>query len=172
MNSRDPLDGIEDDKKEWLEALENVFENYGDQGVSFLLRSLSDWHDKNSSISPTKNLNTPYLNSIKVSEQPNYPGDLELEKRLENILRWNAMAMVLQGQDNGSGVGGHIATYASAATLMEVGFNHFFRKQSESYGGDLIIPQPHTSPGIYARSFIEGVLSEAQLKNFRRELKK
>ena len=172
MSSRDPLDGIEEDKKEWLEALENVFENYGDQGVSFLLRSLSDWHDKNSSSSPTKNLNTPYLNSIQISEQPNYPGDLELEKRIENILRWNAMAMVLQGQDNGSGVGGHIATYASAATLMEVGFNHFFRKQSESYGGDLIIPQPHTSPGIYARSFIEGVLSEAQLKNFRRELKK
>ena len=79
MSSRDPLDGIEEDKKEWLEALGNVFENYGDQGVSFLLRSLSDWHDKNSSISQTKNLNTPYLNSIQMSEQPNYPGDLELE---------------------------------------------------------------------------------------------
>ena len=171
MNSQDPLDGIEEDRKEWLEALENVFENYGDRGVSFLLRSLSGWHGKHSSISSTKNLNTPYLNSIQLSEQPIYPGDLKLEKRIENILRWNAMAMVLQAQDNGSGVGGHIATYASAATLMEVGFNHFFRKQSKTYGGDLIIPQPHTSPGIYARSFIEGILSEAQLKNFRRELK-
>ena len=134
--------------------------------MSFLLRSLSDWHDKNSSISPTKNLNTPYLNSIQISEQPNYPGDLELEKRIENILRWNAMAMVLQGQDNGSGVGGHIATYASAATLMEVGFNHFFRKQSESYGGDLIIPQPHTSPDLcpflYRRSFIRSPTEKFQ----------
>ena len=171
MNNQNPLDGIEEDKKEWLEALENIFENYGDRGVSFLLRSLSGRHGEHSSISSTKNLNTPYLNSIQLSEQPTYPGDLKLEKRIENILRWNAMAMVLQAQDNGSGVGGHIATYASAATLMEVGFNHFFRKQSKTYGGDLIIPQPHTSPGIYARSFIEGIFSEAQLKNFRRELK-
>jgi len=172
MNSPDPLQGIEEDKEEWLEALKNVFENYGDSGVSFLLDSLSEWQAKHSSLDANKSLNTPYLNSIPVSKQPSYPGNLELEKRLENILRWNAMAMVLQAQDNGSGVGGHIATYASAATLMEVGFNHFFRKRSKSYGGDLIIPQPHTSPGIYARSFVEGVLSEAQLKNFRRELKK
>ena len=172
MNSPDPLQGIEEDKEEWLEALKNVFENYGDSGVSFLLDSLSEWQVKHSSLDANKSLNTPYLNSIPVSKQPSYPGNLELEKRLENILRWNAMAMVLQAQDNGSGVGGHIATYASAATLMEVGFNHFFRKRSKSYGGDLIIPQPHTSPGIYARSFVEGVLSEAQLKNFRRELKK
>ena len=77
------------------------------------------------------------------------------------------MAMILQAQDSGSGVGGHIATYASAATMMEVGFNHFFRKRSKSYGGDLIIPQPHTSPGVYARSFIEGIFSEKQLTNFK-----
>ena len=172
MNSPDPLHGIEEDKEEWLEALKNVFENYGDSGVSFLLESLSEWQAKNSPYNSNKSLNTPYVNSIPLSRQPSYPGNLELEKRLENVLRWNAMAMVLQAQDNGSGVGGHIATYASAATLMEVGFNHFFRKRSRSYGGDLIIPQPHTSPGIYARSFIEGVLSETQLINFRRELKK
>ena len=172
MNSRDSLQGIEDDKEEWIEALKNVFENYGDSGVSFLLESLYEWQARHSPLNSNKTLNTPYVNSIPLLKQPSYPGNLELEKRLENILRWNAMAMVLQAQDNGSGVGGHIATYASAATLMEVGFNHFFRKRSKSYGGDLIIPQPHTSPGIYARSFIEGVLSEAQLINFRRELKK
>ena len=172
MNNRNPPDGIEQDREEWLEALENIFENYGERGVSYLLASLSDWHAKRSDINPQKVLNTPYVNSIPLSSQPSYPGNLELEIRIENILRWNAMAMILQAQDSGSGVGGHIATYASAATMMEVGFNHFFRKRSKSYGGDLIIPQPHTSPGVYARSFIEGIFSEKQLTNFRRELKK
>ena len=166
---QNPLD-IEEDKQEWLEAIENILENYGDEGVDQILRSLSFWRFRNTKKSDSATLNTPYLNTIPLSEQPAYPGDLKVEQRIENILRWNAMAMVLQAQDAESGVGGHIATYASAATMMEVGFNHFFRKKSDSYGGDLVIPQPHSSPGVYARSWIEGELSKEQLKNYRREL--
>ncbi|MBT8147575.1 MAG: pyruvate dehydrogenase (acetyl-transferring), homodimeric type, partial [Gammaproteobacteria bacterium] len=113
---------------------------------------------------------TPYLNSVPLSAQPAYPGDIDIEQRIENINRWNAMAMVLQQQDKGSGVGGHIATYGSAATLMEVGFNHFFRMEDESYGGDLVILQPHTAPGVYARAFLEDRLDQNTLQNYRREL--
>ena len=135
-----------------------------------ILASLGNWCVEQQLPVRVGNVNTPYLNSIPVSQQADYPGDLELEQCLENILRWNAMAMVLQGQDAGTGVGGHIATYASAATLMEDGFNHFFRNQSEGYGGDLVMLQPHTSASIYARSWPEGRLSTGQLENFRREL--
>ena len=105
-----------------------------------------------------------------MQKQPAYPGDIELEQRIEDIHRWNAMAMVLQAHDSGTGVGGHIATYASAATMMEVGFNHFFRNRSADYGGDIVNVQPHGAPGTYARAFLEGRLSEENLKNFRREL--
>lgn len=165
-----PTTGIEADISEWLEALGNIRDCYGDAGVRTLLDDLNDWsHNHDISLSKPS-FNSPYLNTIPPSSEPDYPGDIALEQSIENILRWNAMAMVLQGQDSGSGVGGHIATYASAATMMEVGFNHFFRKRSESYGGDLIIPQPHTSPGVYARSWLEGRLETTHLKNYRREL--
>jgi len=115
-------------------------------------------------------LNTPYRNTIHVSEQPNYPGDIQLEQRIENIVRWNAMAMVLQAYDNGSGVGGHIATYASAATFMEVMLNHFVRSRTDDYQGDMFNIQAHASPGIYARACLEGRLTLEELANFRREL--
>jgi pyruvate dehydrogenase E1 component len=115
-------------------------------------------------------LNTPYRNTIPPEKQPAYPGDIDLEKRIENIIRWNAMAMVLRANDAGTGVGGHIATYASAATMMEVGLNHVFRNRSEDYGGDIVNVQPHAAPGMYARAFLEGRLSRSQLENFRREL--
>ena len=162
--------GIETDKQEWLEAITNIHSYYGKEGVNEILNELRDWSYTNNIPLHQVQLNTPYLNSIPLSEQPSYPGDIELEKRIENINRWNAMAMVLQQQDCGSGVGGHIATYASAATLMEVGFNHFFRNSDENYGGDLVILQPHASPGVYARAYLEGRLNENQLKNYRREL--
>lgn len=161
---------IEQDKEEWREALANILEDYGDEGVNEILDCLDAWCAEKQLERPKAQVNSPYLNTIAVSDQPRYPGDTTVEQRLENILRWNAMAMVLQGQDSGTGVGGHIATYASAATMMEVGFNHFFRNKSESYGGDLVILQPHTSPGIYARSWLEGELTESQISNFRREL--
>ncbi len=170
MNKRLFPPGIEEDKQEWLEAIENIYDAYGTSGVNHILESLSSWRSQNQIKASSVAVNTPYLNTIPLSEQAAYPGDLELEQRIENILRWNAMAMVLQGQDSGAGVGGHIATYASAATMMEVGFNHFFRKQSESYGGDLVILQPHAAPGVYARSWLEGELEQNVLSNYRREL--
>ncbi len=93
-----------------------------------------------------------------------------MEKRIENILRWNAMAMVMQAYDDGHGVGGHIATYASAATTLETGFNHCFRAKSADYGGDMVLVQPHAAPGVYSRAYLEGRLSLQQIQNFRREL--
>lgn len=171
MNSKSvPQDGIEADIAEWLEALEDIQDCYGDAGVRTLLSELGGWGGQHNTPVSEQPFNTPYLNTIPASSEPDYPGDSDIEQSIENILRWNAMAMVLQGQDSGSGVGGHIATYASAATMMEVGFNHFFRKRSESYGGDLVIPQPHTSPGVYARSWLEGRFETKHLKNYRREL--
>lgn len=114
---------------------------------------------------------TPYINTISSSDQPEYPGDRELERLNKSIIRWNAMAMVVRANRESDGIGGHISTYASAATLYEVGFNHFFRPRSDSYGGDLLFIQGHAAPGIYARAFLEGRLSQNQLENFRRELK-
>jgi len=162
---------LAEDRQEWLQALANIYDLYGAEGVQSMLASLTQWSRERSLTGiSTVTVNTPYLNTIPLSQEPDYPGDINVEQRLENILRWNAMAMVLQGQDSGTGVGGHIATYASAATMMEVGFNHFFRQRSESYGGDLVILQPHAAPGVYARSWLEGRLSDEQLKNYRREL--
>ncbi len=161
---------LEADKKEWREAIEDVYANFGVEGVIAILQELDEWRSSSHIPGNENLLNTHYINTIPLGEQPPYPGNLKIEKRLENILRWNAMAMVLQGQDSGLGLGGHIATYASAATMMEVGFNHFFRKKSASYGGDLVILQPHAAPGVYVRSWLEGVLDENRVRNFRREL--
>jgi pyruvate dehydrogenase E1 component len=159
------------DRKEWIESLDSIYREFGEAGVRDILRALQN-HVLGRGIALSEaTLNTPYVNTIPVSEQPAYPGNIDLEKRIENLVRWNAMAMVLRGQDEGTGVGGHIATYASAATTLEVGFQHFFRSRSAEYGGDVVMPQPHAAPGIYARAFLEGRLSEQQLQNFRRELK-
>jgi len=164
------IEEMVEDKQEWIESIDGIRRAFGDDGVREILRTLQD-HVLSLNIPLAEaTLNTPYINTISSAEQPQYPGDIEIEKRIENIIRWNAMAMVLQAQDQGTGVGGHIATYASAATLLEVGFNHFFRASSEDYDGDIVMPQPHAAPGIYARAFLEGRLSEQRLKNFRREL--
>ncbi len=164
------IDDLAGDRQEWIEALDSIHREYGEAGVRDILRALQNHSLSRGVVLDEATLNTPYINTIPVSEQPVYPGDIELEKKIENIIRWNAMAMVLRGQDEGAGVGGHIATYASAATMLEVGFNHFFRARDQNYGGDLVTPQPHAAPGIYARAFVEGRLTETQLKNFRREL--
>jgi len=158
------------DKQEWQESIDYIHREFGEKGVREILRAVQDRIISAGINLNEATLNTPYINTIPVSEQPAYPGDIAMEKKIENINRWNAMAMVLQGADSGLGVGGHIATYASAATVMEVGFNHFFRKRSDSYGGDLVMTQPHAAPGIYARAFLAGRLSEEQLANFRRQL--
>ena len=170
MNSPETSgDVFDDERQEWLDALDDIHREHGDVVLKELLRSLQD---RALSLGVPLNeatLNTPYVNTIAVDKQPPYPGDIELEKRIENIIRWNAMAMVLQAVDSGSGVGGHIATYGSAATTLEVAFNHFFRCRSADYGGDIVMPQPHAAPGIYARAFLEGRLDANRLKNFRRE---
>ncbi len=114
--------------------------------------------------------NTPYVNTIPAEAQPPYPGDLEIERRIRNIIRWNAMAMVVHANKHYPGIGGHISTYASAATLFEVAFHHFLRAPTEHYPGDQVFFQGHASPGIYARGYLEGRISEQQLLNFRREL--
>ncbi len=163
-------DLMELDRTEWLEAIEDILECYGEGGVAAILETLDKWRRERQITRIKSAVNTPYLNTIPAENEPEYPGDLEIEQRLENILRWNAMAMVLQGQDSGAGVGGHIATYASAATMMEVGFNHFFRQRSNDYPGDLVILQPHAATGVYVRSWLEGVLSTTQIRNYRREL--
>jgi pyruvate dehydrogenase E1 component len=164
------IDDLAADRQEWIESLDAIRREYGEAGVRDILRALQN-HVLGQGVALSEaTLNTPYINTIPVSEQPIYPGDIELEERIENIIRWNAMAMVLRAQDEGAGVGGHIATYASSATMLEVGFHHFFRCRSDSYGGDMVMPQPHAAPGIYARAFLEGRLTEEQLRNFRREL--
>ncbi len=165
-----PAEALAEDKQDWIESIEYIYGAYGEDGVREILRNVQDYVLSRGIALNEATLNTPYVNSIPLVQQPPYPGDVELEKRIENIVRWNAMAMVLQAQDDGSGVGGHIATYTSAATMMEVGFNHFFKARAQDYGGDLVLVQPHASPGVYARAFLEGRLSETQLRNFRREL--
>ena len=164
------LDDWDVEQQEWLAALADVHHQRGADGVKALLTRLQHELSQKGVVLTDAALNTPYKNTIPLSSQPPYPGEIELESRIEDILRWNAAAMVLQAYDSGSGVGGHIATYLSASTMMEVGLNHVFRARSESYGGDQVHFQAHTAPGIYARAYLEGRLTETELKNFRREL--
>ena len=164
---------LSEDKVEWAQAIDDILAGYGEAGVREILRSLQD-HVLSLNIPLDEaTLNTPYRNTIGPDSQPAYPGNLVLEERIEKIIRWNAIAMVLQAQDKGIGVGGHIATYASCATMLEVGFNHFFRGAGANNNRgavDMLLPQPHAAPGIYARAFLEGRLSETHLKNYRQEL--
>ncbi|HMP71862.1 MAG TPA: pyruvate dehydrogenase (acetyl-transferring), homodimeric type [Kiritimatiellia bacterium] len=155
--------------REWLESLDEVHARKGSEHVRHLLRDLQIQAQKAGVKLPVTSV-TPYTNTISVNHQPAYPGDRELERRIKSILRWNAMAMVVRANKLDSSVGGHISTYASAATLYEVGFNHFFRGRSENSLGDFVYFQGHASPGIYARAFLEGRLSPKHLENFRREL--
>ncbi len=156
--------------QEWLDAFESVLREQGDERAQELLRRLQQEASRSGLVLPEAALNTPYVNTIPVRAQPRYPGDIALEQRLENLIRWNAAAMVLKAYDSGSGVGGHIATYMSCATMLEVGFNHFFHGREAEGGGDQVHVQAHAAPGVYARAFLEGRLTAAQLTNFRREL--
>ncbi|MFC1689541.1 pyruvate dehydrogenase (acetyl-transferring), homodimeric type [Pseudomonadota bacterium] len=170
MNTFETGDGWSLEKDEWLEALRSVYREQGGERTRELLEHLQESALRAGIDKKVVTLNTPYRNSILPEDQPPYLGELELEKRIEDINRWNAMAMVLRANDAGTGVGGHIATYASAATLWEVGFNHIFRNRSAEYGGDIVNVQPHAAPGVYARAFLEGRLNRQQIENFRREL--
>ena len=157
------------ENREWLESLDYVYQNQGPDRVRELLRRLQH-RALQHGIPISFTANTPYINTIPVSSQPVFPGSREIERRIKSIIRWNAMAMVVRANRSESGIGGHISTFASSATLLEIGFNHFFRARSKDHPGDHVYFQGHAAPGIYARAFLEGRLSEKQLENFRREL--
>lgn len=173
-NSQQKANSIADDwtqeQQDWFESINEVINNHGAEKTCELLQNLRFHIIRNGITLNGETLNTPYINTIPLHNQPSYPGNIQLEKKIENIHKWNSMCMVVQGIDNNTGVGGHLATYASASTMYEVCYNHFFKKKSDNYGGDLVGFQPHASPGIYARAFMEGRFSEQQIKNFRREL--
>jgi pyruvate dehydrogenase E1 component len=154
---------------EWLDALASLVANAGPARAREILDMLAEaggaphiaWKPRHG---------TPYINSIAVEQQPPFPGDLATEERLASVVRWNALAMVVRANQAYGELGGHIASYASAADLFEVGFNHFFRARNDSFGGDLVFYQPHSAPGIYARAFLEGRLTEADLAHYRQEI--
>jgi pyruvate dehydrogenase E1 component len=156
--------------KEWLDSLDYVRERGGSERVARLLRELQ-LHARKAGVEIPFTANTPYINTIPAEKQVPFPGSREIERRIKSLIRWNAMAMVVRANREESGIGGHISTYASAATLYEVGFNHFFRGRENGREGDIIYFQGHASPGIYARAFLEGRLSVEQMENFRRELR-
>ncbi|MCO6439328.1 MAG: pyruvate dehydrogenase (acetyl-transferring), homodimeric type [Phycisphaerae bacterium] len=160
------IDSVE--TREWIESLKSVVETSGRQRARFLLGKLIDWGKHHDVIAPFT-ANTPYVNTIHASRQPEYPGDRAIERRIKSLMRWNAMAMVVRANRKSAGIGGHISTYASSATLYEVGFNHFFRASTEDHAGDQIFFQGHASPGIYARAYLERRISKHYLHNFRRE---
>lgn len=164
-------DGLEVvESREWLDSMDYVLRYRGkDQAVS-LLRQL-ELHCKQAGVDIPFTATTPYINSIPVDEQAPFPGSQEIERRIKSLVRWNALAMVVRANRESEGIGGHISTYASAATLYEVGFNHFFRGKGEGIEGDSIYFQGHAAPGVYSRAFLIGRLPVQKLENFRRELK-
>jgi pyruvate dehydrogenase E1 component len=167
FNRFDDIDPTE--TREWLESIDGVLQQHGPQRAHYLLNQVIDFARRSGAYLPYSP-NTAYVNTIAAGRQPEYPGDRSLEKRLEAYIRWNAMAMVVQANRQSSEYGGHISSYASSATLYEVGFNHFWRAPSEQHGGDMVFIQGHSSPGIYARAYLEGRLSEEQLNRFRKEV--
>ncbi|MCG3128648.1 MAG: Pyruvate dehydrogenase E1 component [Phycisphaerae bacterium] len=154
---------------DWIESIESVHALAGPERARFLIGRMHEWARKREVALPFS-ANTPFVNTIPLAAEPRFPGDRRIERRIKSYVRWNAMAMVVRANRKNPGIGGHISTYASAATLIEIGFNHFFRAHGETQRGDQIFFQGHASPGIYARAFLEGRLSVQQLKNFRREL--
>jgi pyruvate dehydrogenase E1 component len=155
---------------EWIDSLLAVLDDAGPERARYLLSRLLAEGAK-SGVTATAPFSTPYVNTIPRSAQPSYPGDREIERRIKSLVRWNAMAMVVRANRHDPGIGGHISTYQSAATLYEVGFNHFFRARTPHSCGDMIYFQGHASPGIYARAFLEGRLTRRDLACFRRELR-
>lgn len=157
------------EKQDWLDALDELLETEGADRVKDILHDLQvEAHRKG--VRLPFSANTPYINTIPLAEQPAYPGDREMERRIKSLIRWNAMAMVVRANREEDGIGGHISSYQSIATLYEVGFNHFFRGRTEDFPGDLVYFQGHSSPGVYARAYLEGRLTDDHLKNFRHEL--
>src|SRR6476620_2039307 len=154
---------------EWREALLALVATHGPARARFILDEIAALA-RSPHVAWSPELVTPYVNSIAVDQQPAFPGDLAIEERLGSLMRWNALAMVARANAAYGELGGHIASYASAADLFEVGFNHFFRARNEAQGGDLVFFQPHSAPGVYARAFLEGRLTENDLAHYRQEL--
>lgn len=169
-NSRtDGFDNDDVELMEWLESLEYVIQHGGPQRASRILEALNI-KARQSGVDVPFTTVTPHINTIHHTKQPPYPGSRDIERRIKSIIRWNAMAMVVRANREIDGIGGHISTYASAATLFEVAFNHFLRARTDDHPGDMVYWQGHASPGIYARAFLEGRLSAEDLERFRREL--
>ncbi|MCL4153298.1 UNVERIFIED_CONTAM: hypothetical protein GTU68_026238, partial [Idotea baltica] len=162
-------DSDELETQEWLEALDAVIEREGADRAHYIIERLID-KSRRSGVNLPYKASTGYVNTIPPHLEQRTPGDHEIEHKLRSMVRWNATAMVLRANRNKSGLGGHIASFASAATLYDVGFNHFFHAPTPEHGGDLIMFQGHSAPGIYARSFLEGRLTEDDLDKFRREV--
>jgi pyruvate dehydrogenase E1 component len=167
---REPPEDIDpEETREWIDSLSSTLDREGVKRAHFLLERLVD-HARRSGAHLPFDATTSYVNTIPPTQQPRVPGDASLERRIRSLVRWNALAMVVNANRDASGLGGHIASFASAATLYDVGFNHFFRGRDAENGGDLVYFQGHSAPGIYARAFLEGRISEEQLRLFRREV--
>src|SRR5690606_16694808 len=169
INSGSPGDVNPEGTKEWLESLENVLAFEGVGRASFLLKELAARMTQAGARLPYT-ITTPYRNTIPPEREAPMPGDIFIERRIRSLMRWNALAMVLRANNRPGDLGGHVSTFASSATLYDVGFNHFFRGATDTRLADVIYFQGHSSPGIYARSFLEGSLNEDQLDNFRQEV--
>jgi pyruvate dehydrogenase E1 component len=153
------------ENREWIESLDYVYDSQGAARVLELLRHLQV-RAQQRGVQVHFSANTPYINTIPVASQAAFPGSREIERRIKSIIRWNAMAMVVRANRQHAGIGGHISTFASSATLYEVGFNHFFRAKSAGHPGDMVFFQGHAAPGIYARAFLEGRITERRWKIF------
>ena len=171
MTPKSPFEDIDPtETQDWLDSIDSVLRAQGPERAQFLLEKLVDFTRRSGTYLPFKP-NTAYLNTISKVQEPEYPGDRSLERRNEAYMRWNALAMVVHANRQNSEYGGHIATYASAATLYEVGFNHFWRAKSAAHPGDMVFMQGHSAPGIYARAYLEGRLDESHLLRFRQEVR-
>jgi len=164
IEDQDPVE-----TREWLEALDSVLKNGGSERATYLLEELSKHAIETGMQLPTA-ITTPFRNTIAPADEKSLPGDLFMERRIRSLVRWNALAMVMRANDNDEGLGGHISSFSSSATLYDIGFNHFFRGNESGHPGDLVFYQGHSAPGMYARSYLEGRFNEEQLDNFRREV--
>ena len=164
-------DSDPDETQEWIESFDSVARHAGRERAQFIFDRLAEYA-LSRGVQSSRARNTPYTNTIPVEQQPPYPGDTAVEEKLSAAIRWNALAMVVRANKAYGELGGHIASYASAADLFEVGFNHFFRADNpgNAIGGDLVYFQPHSSPGVYARAYLEGFLTEENLRNYRQEI--
>src|SRR6516164_10869287 len=168
MTIADAHDLDPEETRDWLDALSAIRGHRGNERAEFVVNTVID-AARGGGLGIQQTLTTPYCNTIPLSQQPALPGDRAIEHKLRSIIRWNALAIVLRANKESSELGGHIASFQSAATLYDIGFGHFWHAPTEGHGGDLVFIQGHSSPGIYARAFLEGRLTEEQLLNYRQE---